>query len=78
MKIQLLEDTIVEAAERFSVQVEQVISSSDLVFGLEPEFAVVTILDNDGMLFVIIIFVILLLYIVVTIYNILCGHISHI
>ena len=50
VNVQLLEDTIVETDERFSVQVEQVLSSSDLKFGLDPEFAVVTILDNDGML----------------------------
>lgn len=48
VNITLVDDTIVETNETFLVQVEQVISSDDLTFGLDPEFTEVTILDNDG------------------------------
>lgn len=48
VNIILLDDDIVEAEERFLVQVEQVISSDDLTFGLDPQFTEITILDNDG------------------------------
>ena len=44
----LVDDDIVEANETFLAQVEQVISSDDLVFGLNPEFTNITIVDNDG------------------------------
>lgn len=48
VNITTVDDTIVEAEEKFLVQVEQIISSDDLTFGLDPEFTEVTILDNDG------------------------------
>jgi len=48
VSITLVDDTIVEAAERFLVQVEQILSSDDLTFGLDPEFTEITIVDNDG------------------------------
>ena len=47
-EIVLINDTIVETEEVFQVQVEQVVSSDDLVFGLNPEFTEVYIVDNDG------------------------------
>ena len=48
VEILLIDDTIVEIEEVFQIQVEQVVSSDDLVFGLNPEFAEVFIMDNDG------------------------------
>ena len=39
---------IVEENEFFYVQVEQIVSSDDLRFPLNPEFTAVTIIDNDG------------------------------
>ena len=46
--IELVDDTIVEIDEVFYVQVEQVRSSEDLVFPLNPEFMSITIIDDDG------------------------------
>ena len=48
VKIKLIDDNIVEMTEVFLVQVEQVISSDDLVFGLDPEYTEIKIIDNDG------------------------------
>ena len=48
--IDLIEDTIVEEDEIFLVQVEQIVSSDDLRFPLDPEFMEITIFDNDGKL----------------------------
>ena len=50
VEIQLIEDTIVEMDELFLVQLEQILSSEDLVFKPDPEYIEVTITDNDGML----------------------------
>jgi hypothetical protein len=46
--IHLIEDTIVENNEFFLVQVEQIISSNDPVFGPNPEYSEIIITDNDG------------------------------
>ena len=46
--IHLVDDTIADANETFLVQVEQIVSSDDLVFGLNPEFTHITIVDTDG------------------------------
>ena len=46
--VQLIEDEIVEINETFYVQLEQVVSSDDLRFPLSPEYAVITIIDDDG------------------------------
>ena len=43
-----MNDTIVEEDEFFYVQVEQVVSSDDLRFSLNPEFTLITIIDNNG------------------------------
>ena len=48
--IELIDDTIVEEDEIFLVQVEQVVSSNDLRFPLDPEFVGITIIDDDGKL----------------------------
>ena len=48
IQIQLIEDTIVEIDEIFLVQLEQIISSNDLVFKPNPEYLEVTIENNDG------------------------------
>ena len=47
--ITLVEDTVVEGNEFFLVQVEQIISSDDPVFGPNPEYTEIVIVDNDGM-----------------------------
>ena len=46
--IQLIEDDIVEIDETFLAQVEQIVSSDDLRFPLNPEYTLITIIDNDG------------------------------
>ena len=46
--IKLIDDDIVEMTEVFLVQVQQVISSDDLVFGFDPEYTEIKIIDNDG------------------------------
>ena len=48
VEIQLIEDAIVEMDEFFLVQLEQILSSEDLVFKPDPEYIEVTIADNDG------------------------------
>ena len=48
VNIQLLEDEIVEVDEVFLIQVEQARSSDDLLIGLDPEYAEIKIIDNDG------------------------------
>ena len=48
VEIQLIEDSIVEMDEFFLVQLEQILSSQDLVFKPDPEYIEVTIGDNDG------------------------------
>ena len=50
VQIQLIEDTIVEIDESFLVQVEQIISSNDPIFGPNPEYTEITITDNDGII----------------------------
>ena len=50
VEIQLIEDTIVEMDEFFLVQLEQILSSEDLIFKPDPEYIEVTIVDNDGIL----------------------------
>ena len=52
IEMELINDTIVETDEVFLVQVEQIISSDDLVFTLSTEFTEVTIIDNDGLFLV--------------------------
>ena len=49
--MQLIEDTIVEIDEIFLVQLEQIVSSDDLIFKPNPEYLEVTIVNNDGMKF---------------------------
>ena len=46
--IELIDDTIVEEDEIFLVQVEQVVSSDDLRFPLDPKFVGITIIDDDS------------------------------
>ena len=48
--ILLIEDTIVETNEIFLVQLEQIVSSDDLIFKPNPEYVEVTIRNNDGMI----------------------------
>ena len=46
--IDIIEDTIVEIDESFLAQVEQIVSSDDLRFPLNPEYTTITIIDDDG------------------------------
>lgn len=52
IEIHLIDDTIVETDESFLVQVEQIISSDDVVSKLSTEFTEVTIINNDGLFLV--------------------------
>jgi hypothetical protein len=45
--IRLIDDSIVEIDERFLAQVEQIVSSDDLRFPLNPEYTTITIIDDD-------------------------------